>query len=94
MTRQQITNLITGYRKKLKGWHLPDYNQTKEKAMPTNIDLAFYDWYNTKTGEGYICNRHQFKQLTNLKQQSINKLVAKERNSLFGWVVTKLPKQE
>lgn len=92
MTRANVSNLITGYRYSAKGWQLKTKPKppTKKGTYSSSADLSFYCFHNKKLSVGYVCTRHQFLNLNYLKKGTINKLITKERNSAFGWIIDKL----
>lgn len=92
MSPAQVSNVITGYRYSAKGWYLKSRPKPKPKTGEdsTAADKKMYQFYNIKTGEGVVCTRQYFITYGHLKKKTINSLVYKERNSAFGWTVTKL----
>lgn len=84
-----VTNLIKGWCRTAHGWYL---QSTPPKARPKGADapgadLTVYTWYNLKTTETLLLNRHAFSAKTGISKKAIQSILYKERNSVFGWTV-------
>lgn len=96
LTPAQVSNLISGYRQTIKGWQIKGkklkYKDCKGKNA-SNADLTMYQWYNTKTGFGYVCDHFDFQKYTNINKKSIQSLIYQTRKSVYGWILLN-PKQK
>lgn len=91
LTPAQVSNLITGYRYTCKGWSLPGVSKPIYRGVNSfAADKTFYQFHNRNTGFGYVTSRQDFKQLVPFSDKSVNHLIYGSRNSLFGWVMTKI----
>lgn len=93
LTPSEVTNIINGHKPSARGWRLPQNNGKPIYAKgekSKSSDHSFFCWYNTKTGEGFVGSRYHFMKKFNLKKRSIQSIISKTRNSVFGWITDKI----